>query len=385
MLLPNNTHHQPPLGFDGPDYMLVNDGGDIDVHVCVGKTYRFRFINMAAIAAYFLHFHNFDPVVIMTDASYVKPEPFSQIRIGMGQRYDILVTIEERHAEYNWPFLIAQDYHKDYRFDTDPPGVWPDMFNKYNVSGYMILDENLPWFPQPYLTELSPFNELNFKPLHNEAPWGPVTKEIVLDFLPEFDTVGQPIMTFNGRAYITQTVPTLYTALSVGEANRDPRVYGQVNPFILDIGDVVQIVINNNDTGIHPYHLHGHQFQILDLPPKDAGIWISGMSTGAGVDPPRRDTVNIEPNSYGILRIRVEHPGIFLLHCHIDWHIPMGLVATFIQGPELLRNDLIQIPQDHLDACKAAGIPTQGNAAGNLDDPFNTDGMQTVHEIPYQG
>ena len=38
-----------------------------------------------------------------------------------------------------------------------------------------------------------------------------------------------------------------------------------------------------------------------------------------------------------------------------------GLIATLIEAPEEIKE---KIPQDHLDACKAGGVPTEGNAAG---------------------
>ena len=38
-----------------------------------------------------------------------------------------------------------------------------------------------------------------------------------------------------------------------------------------------------------------------------------------------------------------------------------------IEAPEDLQEDL-QIPEDHLKVCQDAGVPTQGNAAGNTKD-----------------
>lgn len=383
MLRPNNTRHQPPLGLAGPDNMLVNDGGPVDYPVEIGKTYRFRFINVAAIASFFIYFHNYDTRVIMQDASYVKEQSVPQFRIGPAQRYDILVTIEDRHRDFNWPFLIATDVHKDYRIKTDPPGVWPDKFNKFNVSGYMILDPELPRLEQHPMRELVPYDEGQYRSYHDEPAFGPVTKEVVLTFNSFFDEVhGNPVMGFNGKSYVPQTVPALYTAATVGEANTDPSVYGQVNPYVFEIGDVVQLVVNNNDTGIHPFHLHGHQFQVLDLPGPKAGIWETGGPTGNSADPARKDTVNVEPLSYAVLRFKVTEPGVFLFHCHIEWHVEMGLTATFIQGPEQLRD--ISVPEDHLQACRDGGIPTSGNAAGN-SDPFDMTGFQTVRSVPYNG
>src|SRR5437762_2507205 len=37
---------------------------------------------------------------------------------------------------------------------------------------------------------------------------------------------------------------------------------------------------------------------------------------------------------------------IWLFHCHIEWHIDSGLVATMIEAPVEMQN-LISIPEDH--------------------------------------
>lgn len=48
-------------------------------------------------------------------------------------------------------------------------------------------------------------------------------------------------------------------------------------------------------------------------------------------------------------------------------------MATLIESPLELQKSLT-IPESHYKACEAAGIPTKGNAAGNVQDPFNLDG-----------
>ena len=45
-----------------------------------------------------------------------------------------------------------------------------------------------------------------------------------------------------------------------------------------------------------------------------------------------------------------------------------GLVATMIEAPLDFQAYNLSIPQSHLDACKANGQPTEGNAAGNTKD-----------------
>jgi iron transport multicopper oxidase len=52
-------------------------------------------------------------------------------------------------------------------------------------------------------------------------------------------------------------VPTLFTALTTSKDATNPKVYGEtVNPYVLQRGEIVQIVLNNLDDGGHPFHLH---------------------------------------------------------------------------------------------------------------------------------
>lgn len=66
--------------------------------------------------------------------------------------------------------------------------------------------------------------------------------------------------------------------------------------------------------------------------------------------------------------------GVWLFHCHLEWHVTSGLVATFVEAPLELQQTL-EIPDDHLDACKVAGVPTAGNAAGNDEDFLDLSGQ----------
>lgn len=39
-----------------------------------------------------------------------------------------------------------------------------------------------------------------------------------------------------------------------------------------------------------------------------------------------------------ILRFRADNPGVWLFHCHMEWHVETGLVTTMIEAPlELQR------------------------------------------------
>ena len=77
----------------------------------------------------------------------------------------------------------------------------------------------------------------------------------------------------NAYTYTTPVVPTLYSVLTTGDDATNATVYGQyTNPFVLKKGDVIELILNNNDGGKHPFHLHGHNFQAVYRSPPNAGF-----------------------------------------------------------------------------------------------------------------
>lgn len=68
----------------------------------------------------------------------------------------------------------------------------------------------------------------------------------------------------------------------------------------------------------------------------------------------------------------VGNPGIWLFHCHIEWHIEAGLVMTFVEDPIQMQALNLTIPQNFNDSCAAQGIPTRGNAGGDTVDWYNS-------------
>jgi iron transport multicopper oxidase len=107
-------------------------------------------------------------------------------------------------------------------------------------------------------------------------------------------------------------VPTLYTALSTGANATDPRIYGSnTNAFVLGANEVVEVVLNNLDPGKHPFHLHGHAFQVVTRSEDDAGSFDASNITTLPSTPMKRDTVLVRPNGHIVLRFRADTPGIW--------------------------------------------------------------------------
>lgn len=117
---------------------------------------------------------------------------------------------------------------------------------------------------------------------------------------------------FNNITYTAPKVPTLYTALTAGELASNPTVYGGfTNSFVLEKDQVVQITVNNLDTGRHPFHLHGHHFQAIYRSAKEAGTFADANVTEDNFPriPMRRDTLLLYPQGNIVLRFRADNPG----------------------------------------------------------------------------
>jgi iron transport multicopper oxidase len=198
---------------------------------------------------------------------------------------------------------------------------------------------------------------------------------------------GRPYAFFNNITYTAQKVPTLYTVLTAGNLSTTSAIYSEyTNPFILNHMDVIEVILNNNDTGTHPFHLHGHNFQVIDRTPAYGDDFYTygdypepvpydpHNHTAFPQYPIRRDVVVLPPQGSVVLRFVADNPGVWFFHCHIDWHLSQGLGSLFIEAP-LQMQEKLTLPQDHIDACKAAGVAYEGNAAAKTVDLLDLSGQ----------
>jgi iron transport multicopper oxidase len=153
-------------------------------------------------------------------------------------------------------------------------------------------------------------------------------------------------------------------------------IYGvNSNTYVIPYGAVVELYISNHDSNSHPFHLHGHQFQVVDR--AGGGLYFPGFLAPNPAIPMRRDVVMVYGSGYTVIRFVADNPGIALFHCHIEWHVEAGLIATFIEAPDVLQAMALSLPDSHTAACVSQGIPITGNAAGNSNDWLDLTGANT--------
>ncbi|KAK4167342.1 putative multicopper like protein [Cladorrhinum sp. PSN259] len=341
-----------------PNSALIGETRNLKVDVVPGTTYRIDMINMGALAAQYIRFEGHNVTVIMIDGVYTHPIETDMIYIAPAQRYSFLITIKDGETA-NFPFVASMDLDM---FDQVPKEL------NWNVTGWMVVDKANP-LPEPTILydPFKPLDDMLLLPWDNQTILGEPDHSVTLDVKMDNLGDGANYAFFNNITYVMPKVPTLYTVLSSGDQATDPTIYGShTHTFVLKKDEIVEIVLNNIDPGKHPFHLHGHNFQTVWRSDEEAGTFQDSNVTAASFAqiPMRRDTIVLHPNGNLVLRFKAENPGVWLFHCHIEWHVQSGLVATFVEAPSDIQRAIV-IPEDHLAVCEREKIPTKGNAAGN--------------------
>ncbi|KAF2740803.1 iron transport multicopper oxidase FET3 precursor [Polyplosphaeria fusca] len=358
-----------------PNAALVNDTQNLTVSITPGKTYLFRMVNMGAFAAQYVWFEHHTMQIVEVDGIYTEPTDADMIYMTAAQRYSVLITAKNT-SDANFAFVGSMDQDL---FDVIPDGLNP------NVTGWLVYDNGKDKPAPQEVDAFEPFDDFTLVPVDKEEAYSHVDHTVQLDLKMDNLNDGANYAFFNDVTYVAPKVPTLYTALSTGANATDPAIYGSnTNQFVLGANEVVEIVLNNNDPGKHPFHLHGHAFQVVSRSDEEAGSYDASNAPELPATPMRRDTILVRPNGNVVLRFRADNPGIWLFHCHIEWHVASGLIATLIENPLGLQDQLAgKIPQNHLDACKTSNEPTEGNAAGNTVDLLDLTGeYKSPGELP---
>ena len=198
------------------------------------------------------------------------------------------------------------------------------------------------------------------------APNPDLTMYVEVVFEEDSDGVNRAYInghTFPSNLTGTATVPTLYEYLSYAGSTSSAALhdidYSGVDgdeilmrnhmQFIIPFNKTIQILINNTDGGEHPFHLHGHNFWVI------ATSEFPEAETLFADNYVKRDVVSVPAEGWAIIRFVSDNPGVWGFHCHIDWHVAAGLVASVIEAPSVLIANAAtyrsQIPATQIAAC----------------------------------
>ncbi|KAK0215678.1 Fet3 protein [Armillaria fumosa] len=320
-----------------------------------GKTYRLRILNTGAFSMFYFWIDGHEMRIIEVDGTDIEESPADLLSITVAQRYSVLVTARNDTNVSNWAIHANMDTTM---FDTVPDSLNPNITSSITYSSSASITD---------LGFIDAYADLNDTALVPVDVIAAPTANKTIDLEVLFDTMddGTNHAMFNQITYNSPLVPAMFSALSLGANATDEDAYTPLS-YVIEYGDIVDVTIKNGDAGKHPFHLHGHKPMIIgrsadytsDDPLLNPPI-VEGQA-----NPMRRDTVHVPSMASVTLRVVADNPGTWFLHCHIEWHLQVGLAIVLIEAP-LEAQQRNHVPQAMYDNCQALGTPFSGNAAGH--------------------
>ncbi|WP_431238033.1 multicopper oxidase family protein [Mycolicibacterium aichiense] len=272
----------PGVGGVGTSDLLGGDAGDVSYPYYIingripsasttftakpGNRIRIRIINAAADTAFRVALAGHRMTVTHTDGFPVRPEDVDALLIGMGERYDVIVTA----GDGVFPLVAAAEGKNAVAraLLSTGGGTAPDAaFRPRQLTGRIGTVDTFTAAPEVQLPNASDH-----------------TLQVRLSgMMMRYDWM------INGRPY-------------------DQKV-----PLTVHQGQNATLTFVNDSMMWHPMHLHGHTFQVLK-PDGSAG--------------PRKDTVIVQPMQTVAVRMVADNPGDWMLHCHNTYHMAAGMMTT---------------------------------------------------------
>jgi FtsP/CotA-like multicopper oxidase with cupredoxin domain len=232
-----------------------------------GRRVRIRMINAGGDTAFRVALGGHRMTVVHTDGFPVTPFEADAVLIGMGERYDVLVTL----ADGAFPLVAAAEGKEARGFAIVRTGSGsapaPDA-DIPELSGLVATADRLTAASDVALPNRQPDRQLAIELTGSmeQYDWG-----------------------FGGRRFDFD------------------RPLDQ--PWQIRSGERVRIEFTNSTDMWHPVHLHGHTFQ----------------HAGGG---PRKDTSVVLPQQTLTVDFDADNPGRWLVHCHNIYHGEAGMMGV---------------------------------------------------------
>ncbi|KAJ7289255.1 yellow laccase [Mycena rebaudengoi] len=300
------------------------------ISVQKGKRYRFRLIAMSCDPNYVFSIDGHSMTIIEVDGINHKPLVVDSIQIFAGQRYSFVLNANQNVNNY---WVRANP-------NVGIPGF------EGGINSAILRYVGAPKSePGTTFTGTKPLLETSLHPLEpcEKVPGKPVPGgadvNINLNIVLNFTSFKFEI---NGAPFIPPTAPVLLQILSGAKTAQELLPAGNV--YSLPPNKVIEISIPGGAPGApHPFHLHGHSFHVIRS---------AGSDTYNFKDPVIRDVVSTGSSTTDntTFRFVTDNAGPWFLHCHIDWHLEIGLAVVFAEDTKGIVKEKGQ-PQSWKNLC----------------------------------
>ncbi|KAJ7622294.1 phenol oxidase [Roridomyces roridus] len=296
------------------------------ISVIHGVRYRFRMVSMSCDPDWVFSIDGHSFTIIEADGVNTNPLTVDSIQIFAGQRYSFVLTANQRISNY-W-------------VRAEPSSGNTGFVNGINsaILRYVGAPKTEP------TTTSSPSNpliETNLHPLvPTPVPGAPHPGGADVNLVMQISVTPELQLAINNVPFFPPTAPVLLQILSGAHSAAELLPTGTI--YELPPNKAIEISIPGGSPGApHPFHLHGHNFHVVRS---------AGSSTYNYKNPVIRDVVNTGPllTDNTTFRFFTDNSGPWFLHCHIDWHLQIGLAVVMVENAAKIATEKPPLAWDQL-------------------------------------
>ncbi|POM67764.1 Hypothetical protein PHPALM_16174 [Phytophthora palmivora] len=285
-----------------------------------GKKYRLRVINMAALAPFVFSIDDHELQVIAADAELVEPtDLITNVTINAGQRYDLIV--QAKSTTNGGPigsFWMRATGLYGVPWTAASPETAGEGFNDVGL-GIVHYEADAAIEPTSIAqAKMSTIGEFEYTPLNKTTlPKTPSDRTIL-----KFDFAsGLGYFSIDGSELNHFMVPDDPPLFSIANGSTTADLPTSINARAISFGDHVEAVLVNVMNDQHPFHMHSHT------------PWVIGSGTASLEDIQNNNlpAMNLD------VRFNADNEGVWIMHCHIDWHLDGGLAMVFVEGEKEIQ------------------------------------------------
>ncbi|CAG8717334.1 46324_t:CDS:2 [Gigaspora margarita] len=296
-----------------PGYPCKKDSDLAVYKVQKGKRYRFRIINTSGEAFYMFSIDGHKMKVIEVEGTYVQPFEVTKLPLHIAQRYSVIVEANQDVKDY-W---IRATMSSECIPNNGNTTINHDSAINYNVTGILSYEGSNDKSPDstPYTDDVTPCRNLDSKLIKPLTASPPKEATQTISYFVSFGT----------------------NAMGVTEAlmNNSSYIPDYNNPTTLKImDDHVDVKTLPTSQNIEAFNDEKGVAEIIVWNGVGTEIDKSSYNT---VDPPVRDTTVVPAWGWTTIRFPIDNPGVWVFHCHIEWHIQIGMLAQIAELPDQLK------------------------------------------------
>ncbi|KAF4613312.1 hypothetical protein D9613_011034 [Agrocybe pediades] len=272
------------------------------VNVKYNKRYRFRLVSISCDPNFKFSIDGHNMTIIEVDTVNVEPLTADSIQIFAGQRYSFVLNANQPINNY---WIRAE------------PNLGNSSFTGGLNSAILRYYGAPVQYPNTTRIVNNPMLETNLHPLENPgAPGVPGVgnADVNLPMIIDLNRTSG-LFTVNNASFIPPKVPVLLQIMSGAHLAQD--LMPKESLYILQPNQVVELTIPGGAPG------SPHVFDVV----RSAGSDVYNYD-----NPVRRDVVSSGvKGDMTTIRFKTDNAGPWIMHCHIDWHLELGLSVVFVE------------------------------------------------------